>query len=298
MSLEILWFIIVALFWTGFFVLEGFDLGVGLLHGVLGRDEAGRRAVINTIGPLWDGNEVWLIVAAAAMFAAFPAWYATMFSGFYLPVVLLLAALIVRGTSFEFRGKRDSRRWRRTWDGLLTTGSILVPLVTGTMLGALLAGVPIDSSGEFTGGPLDLLTPSALFFGVALLLLCTLLGATYLALKTTDDLQRRAEVMARRVAPLTAVVVLVSVTWTHIVAGRGVIPNLLQFVAALAVLAAWWLARDHAGGWAFAAACVTMAATVLGLFADLYPGSWSRAPTPPTTSRCRERRPGRTRCGS
>src|SRR3954453_3368878 len=119
MPLETVWFVVIAVLWTGFFVLEGFDLGVGMLHGVLGRDESGRRAVINTIGPLWDGNEAWLVVAAAAMFAAFPGWYATAFSGFYMVMVLLLASLIARGVSFEFRGKRDSLRWRRTWDAML-----------------------------------------------------------------------------------------------------------------------------------------------------------------------------------
>src|SRR6201993_3172446 len=121
------WYILIAILWTGFFVLEGFDLGVGMLHGVVGRDDAGRRAVINTIGPLWDGNEVWLIVAGAAMFAAFPGWYATMFSGLYLAMALLLAALIIRGVAFEYRGKRDAARWRGTWDTALTVGSVLAP---------------------------------------------------------------------------------------------------------------------------------------------------------------------------
>ena len=139
------WFIVIAVLWTGFFVLEGFDFGVGMLHSLVGQDEAGRRAAINTIGPLWDGNEVWLIVAGAAMFAAFPGWYATMFSGFYLALVLLLAALIVRGVSFEYRGKRDALRWRRTWDVLLTVGSLLAPLLIGVALGDLLHGLPINS---------------------------------------------------------------------------------------------------------------------------------------------------------
>src|ERR1700734_2932922 len=132
------WFIIITVLWTGFFILEGFDFGVGMLHGIVGKDETGRRAAINTIGPLWDGNEVWLVVAAAAMFAAFPGWYATMFSALYLPLVLLLVALIVRGVSFEYRGKRDALRWRRTWDGLMTAGSLLAPLLLGVALGDLL----------------------------------------------------------------------------------------------------------------------------------------------------------------
>src|SRR6516225_3910006 len=122
------WFILIAILWTGFFILEGFDLGVGMLHNFVGRDNAGRRAVINTIGPLWDGNEVWLIVAGAAIFAAFPDWYATMFSGMYLAMVVLLGALIVRGVSFEYRGKNQDKRWRDTWSLALTIGSLLVPL--------------------------------------------------------------------------------------------------------------------------------------------------------------------------
>src|SRR5215470_11818773 len=137
------WFIVIAVLWTGFFILEGFDFGVGMLHDLVGGDDAGRRAAINTIGPLWDGNEVWLVVAAAAMFAAFPGWYATMFSGMYVALVILLVALIVRGVSFEFRGKRDAKRWRRTWDTLLTAGSVVAPLLIGVALGDLLAGLPI-----------------------------------------------------------------------------------------------------------------------------------------------------------
>src|SRR6516165_7904361 len=153
------WFILIAILWTGFFILEGFDLGVGMLHNFVGRDDDGRRAVINTIGPLWDGNEVWLIVAGAAMFAAFPGWYATMFSGMYLALVLLLAALIVRGVAFEFRGKHDDPQWRRTWDVSLTVGSVLAPLLIGVALADLLHGLPINSSQDFTGSFWDLLQP-------------------------------------------------------------------------------------------------------------------------------------------
>ena len=271
MTLETFWFIVISLLWTGFFILEGFDLGVGMLHGVLGKDEAGRRAAINTIGPLWDGNEVWLIVAGAGMFAAFPGWYATMFSGFYVAMVLLLAALIARGVSFEFRGKRDSPGWHRTWDGLMTGGSVLVPLLIGVALGNLLQGVPINGDQEFTGSFVDLLNPYALYVGLTLLLLCILHGATFLSLKTTGDLEQRAASLARRAAPITCVVVLVYVVWTHSIAQRGVIPNLVQLTAVIAALAAIWLLHERAAGWSFTATTVTMAATVLSLFVDLYP---------------------------
>src|SRR3974390_2289441 len=144
------WFILIAILWTGFFIREGFAFGVGMLHSRVGRDEAQRRAAINTIGPLWDGNEVWLIVAGAGMFAAFPGWYATMFSAYYLALVLLLASLIIRGVAFEYRGKRDAARWRRTWDVLLTVGSVLAPLLTGVALAGQLHGLPINSAQDHT----------------------------------------------------------------------------------------------------------------------------------------------------
>ena len=142
MSLETFWFIVVAFFWTGFFVLEGFDFGVGVLHTIVGRDEAGRRTALKAIGPFWDGNEVWLIVAGAAMFAAFPAWYATLFSGLYLALLLILVALMARGASFEFREKVSSPRWQRTWTWATTLGSGALPLLFGIGLGGMVAGLP------------------------------------------------------------------------------------------------------------------------------------------------------------
>jgi cytochrome d ubiquinol oxidase subunit II len=166
MDFALVWFTLVTLLWTGFFVLEGFDFGVGMLHGLVGRTDAERRLAVSSIGPLWDGNEVWLVVAGASMFAAFPGWYATMFSGFYPALILLLAALIVRGVAVEYRGHRDTPRWRRNWSILLTAGSLLAPLLIGVALGDLLHGVPIDSNQEFTGGFVDILTPYGLYVGV------------------------------------------------------------------------------------------------------------------------------------
>ncbi|HEV8526048.1 MAG TPA: cytochrome d ubiquinol oxidase subunit II [Actinomycetes bacterium] len=271
MTLVTFWFIVIAILWTGFFVLEGFDLGVGMLHGVLGKDEAGRRAVINTIGPLWDGNEVWLIVAGAAMFAAFPGWYATMFSALYLALVLLLFALIVRGVSFEYRGKVDSPRWRRRWDGLLTGGSFLVPLLLGVALGDLLHGLPIDSQQEFTGSFWDLLNPYAIYVGLTLVVMCILHGSTFIALKTVGELRQRAGQLARRVAPLAAVVVLVFAGWTHASADKGFLPNLVEIAAVLALFAAAWLVTANRDGWAFAATTFGMATVILSIFVELYP---------------------------
>src|ERR1700758_147056 len=200
-SLIPFWYIVIAVLWTGFFILEGFDFGVGMLHSLVGRDEAGRRAAINTIGPLWDGNEVWLIVAGAGMFAAFPGWYATMFSAYNLALVLLLAALIIRGVAFEYRGKRDAARWRTTWDAALTTGSVLAPLLIVFALADLPGGLPINASQDFTGSFWDLLQPYAVFTGVTFVLVCLLHGATFLCLKTTDEMHQRSRREARRIAP-------------------------------------------------------------------------------------------------
>ena len=271
MSLTQFWFIVIAVLWTGFFVLEGFDFGVGMLHAVLARDEAGRRATVNTIGPLWDGNEVWLIVAAAAMFAAFPGWYATMFSAFYLALVLLLVALIVRGISFEYRGKAASPRWRHTFDGLMTGGSLVAPLLIGLALGDLLHGLPIDKSQEYTGSFWTLLQPYGIYTGVTLVALCVLHGSTFLGLKTTGGLRQQATTLAHRAAPVTGLLVLGFAIWTHVSSGKGVLPNPVEIAAVLAVFAAAWLATENSVGWAFASTTVAMALTVLSIFTELYP---------------------------
>jgi cytochrome bd ubiquinol oxidase subunit II len=271
MTLVSFWFGVLVVFWTGFLVLEGFDFGVGMLHGVVGRDERGRRLAIQTIGPLWDGNEVWLIVAAAGTFAAFPGWYATMFSGFYLAFLLLLVALIARGVSFEFYGKRDSTRWRRAWDAATTGGSLLAPLLIGVALGNLLHGVPIGTDQEYAGTFTDLLNGYALFTGVTLVLLCLLHGASFLALKTTGDLRERAMRAGRRIAPLAAAAVLGFAVWTLAMPGNGSLAWLPAAVAVLAALVAAWQVGRGRDGLAFAATSVTMAAVVVTLFVTLYP---------------------------
>ncbi len=265
-----LWFILIAVLWTGFFVLEGFDMGVGMLHAVIGKDEPGKQTVLATIGPLWDGNEVWLVVAAAAMFAAFPGWYATMFSGFYLAVVLLLLALILRGTSFEYRGKNPSRRWHGNWSRLLTVASLLAPFLIGLMLADLLHGVPIGADHEYAGNFGNVFQPYAIFVGITLVALCVLHGATFVSLKTDGAVRVRAARLARRVAPVTALIVLAFVGWTHVTAGGGGFLNPVELLIALAVLAAWMLVRDHQG-WAFTATTVTIGISIITLFVNLYP---------------------------
>jgi len=270
-SLVPFWFIVITILWTGFFILEGFDFGVGMLHSFAADDDAGRRAAINTIGPLWDGNEVWLIVAAAAMFAAFPGWYATMFSGMYLLLVLLLASLIVRGVAFEYRGKRDAARWRRTWDVLLTVGSALAPLLIGIALADLLHGLPINSAQNYTGSFWDLLQPYALWTGVTLVLVCLLHGATFLCLKTTGDMHERSRQLARWIAPFTGAFVIGFVIWTHITASTTFFLNFIELLAILAIIAAISLVYNHRDGFAFTATTVTIASCILAIFVDLYP---------------------------
>ncbi|HVI35595.1 MAG TPA: cytochrome d ubiquinol oxidase subunit II, partial [Gaiellales bacterium] len=271
MTLVALWFLVLTVLWAGFFLLEGFDLGVGMLHGMVGRDEPGRRAVIATIGPLWDGNEVWLIVAAAGTFAAFPGWYATMFSAFYPVVLLVLAGLILRGVSFEFRSHAGTDRGRHLWGAAFAAGSAVVPLGLGVMLGSLLGGIPIDAQQEFTGDLGDLLAPYALATGVTLTLLCLLHGAAFLRLRTAGEVHRRAASASRALAPATALAVLAWCIWTRVVSGNGFLLSVVEVAAALAVIAAAVLVQSGAEGAAFAATAGTMVAVVVSLFAELYP---------------------------
>src|SRR5271165_3184523 len=215
MHLNTLWFVILAILWVGFFVLEGFDFGVGALHTLVGRTEAERSVALSTIGPWWDGNEVWLIVAGAGTWAAFPSWYATMFSALYLALLLVLAALMARGVALEYVRKSEGERWRRTWTWCLTVSCVLIPLLLGVGLGDLLNGLPIDSSHEFTGNFFDLLTPYGLWTGVTLLGLCLLHGATFLKLRTADEVRERARAAARPLGWAAIALVVGWVIWTR-----------------------------------------------------------------------------------
>ena len=270
MTLPDLWFGIVAVLWTGFFVLEGFDFGVGALHRLVGRNEDERRVAINTIGPFWDGNEVWLVVGGAGIFAAFPDWYATWFSAGYLAIVLLLMALIMRGVSFEFRGKVDVPRWRHTWSGTLTIGSLLAPLVIGIALGDLLAGLPVDRNQEYTGSFVDLFTPFGMWTALTLVLLCLLHGATFLALRTTYSLRIRALRLGRLVGLVAVAALVVFVVWTTRLADVDPLALAALVAAPVLVVAALAMLGRH-DGLTFAATALAMTATVGSLFAALYP---------------------------
>jgi cytochrome d ubiquinol oxidase subunit II len=276
MTLEILWFCLLAFFWTGYFVLEGFDFGVGMLLPVLGRNEGDRRTMFESIGPLWDGNEVWLVIAGGATFAAFPVWYATMFSGFYLALLLILGFLIVRVLSFEWREKGDAPAWKSFWAWMNTIGSVGAPFLWGIALASLLHGVPVADDQSYAGDFGDLFTAYSIVAGIAVCLLFAFHGAVFLALRTLGDLRARARRTAARLAPAAAVVGAGFLVWTLVVASdvndKGVFPGIVPVaVAAVAALASVYFARAGNEPWAFAATATTIAAAVVTLFVSLYP---------------------------
>jgi cytochrome d ubiquinol oxidase subunit II len=264
------WFVVIAFFWTGFFVLEGFDFGVGVLHAAVGRNDEERALALSTIGPWWDGNEVWLIVAGAGTFAAFPGWYATMFSALYIPLVLVLVALMARGTGLEFGDKVRTPRWRTIWRWALILGSGAIPLLIGVGLGDLLHGLPIDSQHNFTGDFFDLLTPYGLWTGVTLLALSVLHGATFLSLRTSGPVRDRSLAAARWLSWLATAAVVGFVIWTRVTVGNS-FSLAVSALAIVAVLAALWLVQARQEGWSFAASGVTMASCLVCIFAGLYP---------------------------
>jgi cytochrome d ubiquinol oxidase subunit II len=270
MTLSDLWFIIIAILWIGYFVLEGFDFGVGILLPVLGRTETERRVMINTIGPVWDGNEVWVIVAGGATFAAFPEWYATLFSGFYLALLLILVALIVRGVAFEFRGKRDDDRWRARWDAAIFVGSILPAILWGVAFGNIFRGVPLDADHEFTGNFFTLLNPYSILAGLTTLALFVTHGAVFLALKTTGDIRVRANRLAARVGVIAAVLAVAFLIWTAVLRSNGW-SIALSIVAAVSLLAALYANLRGREGWAFLGTAGALALAVATLFTALHP---------------------------
>jgi len=270
MDLTTVWFALIAVLWIGYFTLEGFDFGVGMLLPVLSRDDVERRVMINTIGPVWDGNEVWVLVAGGATFAAFPEWYATLFSGFYLPLLLILAALIVRNLSIEYRGKREEPGWRARWDLAFIVGSLVPALLWGVAFANIVHGVPIDADKNFTGSLLTLLNPYGLLGGVTTLLLFATHGAMFIALKTDGPIRHRARALAVRLGVAAAVVAVVFLVWTQL--SRGDLSSAVSFVlAALCLVAGIAAAAWGREGWAFVGTMGTIALAVAGLFLALFP---------------------------
>jgi cytochrome bd ubiquinol oxidase subunit II len=270
MELTTVWFWLIAILWIGYFVLEGFDFGVGILLRVLGRDEPERRAVITTIGPVWDGNEVWLIVAGGATFAAFPEWYATLFSGFYLPLFAILVSLILRGVALEYRGKRDDLPWRSRMDTLITIGSLVPAFLWGVTFANLVRGVPIAANHEFVGGLGDLVSPFALLGGVAFTVLFVAYGAIFLALKTTGDIRERANRFASLCGLAAAALAVGFLGWAHGLRGDAV-SAAVAGAAAIALLAGLVANRLRREGWAFLGTSVAVSLAVASLFVAMFP---------------------------
>jgi cytochrome d ubiquinol oxidase subunit II len=275
MDLQTLWFILIAVLFTGFLFLEGFDYGVGILLPWVAKEDRERRLVINTIGPVWDGNEVWLLTAGGAMFAAFPNWYATLFSGFYLALFLILMALILRGVAFEFRSKDASPRWRALWDGAIFIGSFLPALLWGVAFGNILRGVALDATMTYIGSFFDLLNPYALLGGLVTLILFTLHGALFLNLKTEGDVQARVTKVARRmwlpVVLLAVAFVVYTVAETDIL-DRVNVANVAGLLLAVGgLLAAGYTLFKQRVGLAFLSTGVVIVGVVALIFGTLFP---------------------------
>lgn len=274
-DLNTLWFILIAVLWIGFYFLEGFDFGVGMLLPFIGKKDEERRAVINTIGPHWDGNEVWLLTAGGATFAAFPQWYATMFSGFYLAFFFLLLGLIVRGVAFEFRSKDYNPKWRRFWDWAIFGGSLVPSLLLGVAFANLARGVPIDANGVFTGNLLTLLNPYGLLGGVTTVAVFLLHGAVFLALKSDGIIRERAEAWAKKIwLPVAILVLALSVATlfaTDLIARHGINPGIFPLGAVTAILVAGWFVHQKQSGWAFAMTGLHIVLTQITFFFILFP---------------------------
>jgi len=270
MDLATLWFWIVAFLFVGYFVLDGFDFGVGMSLPFLAKDDTDRRVLINTIGPVWDLNETWVIVAGASLFAAFPEWYATLFSGFYLALLLILVALIARGVSFEYRHQRPESKWKAWFDGMIIVGSAVPALLWGVAFANIVQGVPLDEGHNYTGTLFDLLNPYALLGGLTTLLLFFTHGVVFAALKTDGAIRERARHLAARVGVLTIVVAAAFLVWTGLAFGTFWF-WVLAAVAALALIGAWLANGRAAERTAFTLMAITIAAAVFGLFAALFP---------------------------
>ena len=269
-TLPTIWFALIGVLWLGYLLLEGFDLGVGMLMRLWARDERSRRQLLNTIGPVWDGNEVWLLTAGGATFAAFPHWYASLFSALYLPLMLTLVGLILRAVAIEYRGKAITDAGRAVWDACLAGGSLLAAFTVGAMLALTTTGLPLDANGDRVGGPFVWITPYALLGGVAVVLYAIAQAWAFLGLKTDGAAREAARRVLGRwlpvlVAPLALWVVLV-------VARRGaVLPWVLTVLAVVALAAGWMWARAGREGLTFAGMAGFLAAGVAALFTAVYP---------------------------
>ena len=275
MDLNILWFILLTVLFSGFFFLEGFDYGVGMLLPFIAKTDNERRAVINTIGPVWDGNEVWMITAGGAMFAAFPHMYATLFSGFYVALVFMLIGLIVRGVAFEFRSKREDPAWRKRWDWAIYYGSLLPALLWGVTVANLMRGVAIESDFNYYGGLVPLLNPYSMFGGVVFLGLFLVHGASFLGIKLEGDLKDRVKKLSGKIWIAVVVLTVIFLVWTYFATDilnnpgfDGLIPAIL---AAVALLAYGWFLRQGKEGLTFICGGLVIILATVMVFSGLFP---------------------------
>lgn len=275
MELSELWFVLVGILFVGFVFLEGFDFGVGMSTKFLAKNDIEKRVLINTIGPFWDANEVWLITAGGAMFAAFPHWYATLFSGYYLPFVVLLLALIARGVAFEFRGKVDSPKWTKTWDWSIFLGSMLPPFLLGVLFSSLIKGLPIDENMNMHAGFFDIVNTYTVVGGVAFVLLSLLHGLMFISLKTTDSLRENARKLAQKIYIVTGAVVVLFVAltavYTDAFTNRGAILIPLYGLAIVLYLMLFPLLRNKKEGLSFTATGLIMIIVTASFFIALFP---------------------------
>jgi cytochrome d ubiquinol oxidase subunit II len=270
MDLPVLWFGIVGLFFVGYFVLDGFDFGVGMSLPFLGRDDTDRRVLINTIGPVWDLNETWLIVAGACLFAAFPEWYATMFSGFYLALLFILIALILRGVSFEYRHQNKRQEWRNRFDLMIFVGSVVPSLLWGVAFGNVVRGIPMDAQHNYTGTLLDLLNPFALLAGVTMVLVFFTHGVVFVSLKTDGEIRVRAKRLATQSGIVTIVFGALFLVWMAFVRST---PSSIALSVLTAVMLVGAVVANARGkeGLAFGLMAGTIAGVVLAMFTAIFP---------------------------
>ncbi len=277
MDLQILWFLIIGVLLTGFFFLEGFDYGVGMLLPFLGKNDTERRMIMNSIGPFWDANEVWLIAAGGCLFAAFPTWYATMLSGFYPEMFLILFALILRGAAFEFRSQHESPRWRNFWDWIIFLGSLLPGFFWGVVIGNLMHGVPINAQGNYAGTFLTPFHPFALLVGLAFDIFFLLHGAIFLSLRETGELVKRSQHVVPFIWGINllviALVVTTGVTATNVFRQALLNPRIvpLDYIILASLLMLLWLNARGQSGWAFAMSFVVILCSAAIVVLCLFP---------------------------
>ena len=274
MELNVLWFILIGVLFAGFFILEGFDYGVGIMLPFVSKTDEERRVVLNTIGPFWDGNEVWLLTAGGAIFAAFPNWYATLFSGFYLAFFLILLGLIVRGVAIDFRSKVDSAAWRKTWDGLFFIGSLLPALLFGVAVSNFLTGVPIDANMEFVGNLFTLITPYTLLGGIVFVLVFAYHGALFLSLKSgVDSLTNRVKAYSVKIGVAMLAATVAWVIYGALITGilNSVIAVIAVALAALSLIVSVVLQLKGRSGLAFVASILAILFVTVMVFATMFP---------------------------